>query len=131
MGEKVFIGPKSSGRSVLRAYVRYYSTTVQRLFRTTKYYTVDFVNSSVVRSPLWCTSAVLFIEYDCTIYQSVCLVGDHRTSALKDSNVHPTFQRTSTLKDKSVRLPTLAYIRTKRQTRRQIFKMPFWLILVT
>jgi hypothetical protein len=45
MGEGVFIGPKSSRRPVLRAYVRYLFTAVQRLFHTTRYYTVDSVNS--------------------------------------------------------------------------------------
>jgi hypothetical protein len=45
MGERVFIGAKSSGHPVLRAYVWYYSTVVQRLFHTTKYYLVDSMNS--------------------------------------------------------------------------------------
>jgi hypothetical protein len=38
MGEGVFIGPESNERLVLRAYVRYYSTVVQRLFHTFRYY---------------------------------------------------------------------------------------------
>jgi hypothetical protein len=46
-GEGVFIGPKSSERPVLRAYVWYLSTMVQRLFRTTKYCLVDSMNSVV------------------------------------------------------------------------------------
>jgi hypothetical protein len=44
--EGVFIETKSSGRPVLRANIRYYSTVVQRLFRTTRYYLVDFVNNA-------------------------------------------------------------------------------------
>jgi hypothetical protein len=47
MGEGAFIGPKSSRHSVLRAYVRYYFTAVQRLFRTTKYYLVDSMNNAM------------------------------------------------------------------------------------
>jgi hypothetical protein len=45
-GEGVFIGPKNSRRPVLRAYVQYLSTVVQRLFRTTRYCQVDSVNSA-------------------------------------------------------------------------------------
>jgi hypothetical protein len=37
MGERVFIKPESSGRSVLRAYVRYLSIVVQRLSCTSRY----------------------------------------------------------------------------------------------
>ena len=61
----------------------------------------------------WHTFAVLFIKYDCTIYQSVRLVGDHRTFVLKDSSVRLAFKRTSALKDRGVLLPTIAYIRSK------------------
>jgi hypothetical protein len=46
MGEGVFIGPKSSGRLVLMAYVWYYFTAVQRQFRMTRHYPVDSVNSA-------------------------------------------------------------------------------------
>jgi hypothetical protein len=66
MGERVFMGPKSSGCPVERVYVRYYSTAVQRLFRTTRYYPMDFMNSAI-RLPFWCTSAEPFTEYDYTI----------------------------------------------------------------
>jgi hypothetical protein len=44
-GKGVFIGPKSCGHPVLRVYVWYLSTAVQRLFRTTKYCPVDSLNS--------------------------------------------------------------------------------------
>jgi hypothetical protein len=47
MDEGVFIGPKSSKHPVLRAYVQYYSTAVQRLFRMIRYYPVDSMNSAV------------------------------------------------------------------------------------
>jgi hypothetical protein len=49
MGEGVrgyLQGPKSSGHLVLKAYVRYLSTVVQRLFRTIRYYIVDFMNKA-------------------------------------------------------------------------------------
>jgi hypothetical protein len=36
-GEGVFIGPKSSERPAKVAYIRYLSTAVQRLFRTSRY----------------------------------------------------------------------------------------------
>jgi hypothetical protein len=79
---------------------------------------------------------ILFTEYD-ILFVSICPV------------VH---QRTSTIKDKSVRLPILVYVRTKKQEhmsggplayvhttdksvrlvqKSNFFKMPFWLILVT
>jgi hypothetical protein len=112
MGEGVFIGPKSNGRPVLRAYVRYLSTAVQRLFHTSRYYT-EGIPKSNVRPVL-----LVYVHYTihrvrCIICQSVRPVGDHCTSALKDSNVRSAFQRMSTLKDKSVRPPTLAYVRSK------------------
>ena len=59
-GEGVFIGPESSGCLVLRAYIRYYYTAVQTMFRTTRYYLVDSVKVPHM-------SVVLFTEYDCTI----------------------------------------------------------------
>jgi hypothetical protein len=66
-GEGVFIWPKSSRRSVLRAYVRYYSTAVQRLFRTIRYYPVDFVNSATyVRHfgvrPMYCSQSTIVLS---------------------------------------------------------------------
>ena len=66
-----------------------------------------------IRLELWRTSDVLFTKYDSNICQSIHQVGDHRMSALKDSSVCLVFQRTSILKDKSIRLPTLAYVRSK------------------
>jgi hypothetical protein len=50
MGEGVrgvFIGPESSGRSAKVAYVRYLSTAVQRLSRTSRYYPEGILKSSV------------------------------------------------------------------------------------
>jgi hypothetical protein len=76
MGEGVggvFIGLKSSARPALKAYTRYLSTAVQRLF------------CMYVRAK-----------------------GQQRMSV--NPSVHP---------------PTIAYVRTKRQIRRQILKMPF------
>jgi hypothetical protein len=46
-GEGVFIGPENSGRPAKVAYVRYYYTAVQRLFRTSRYYPDDILKSSV------------------------------------------------------------------------------------
>jgi hypothetical protein len=76
-----------------------------------------------IRPPFRCTSVVLFTEYDCS--KSVHPMGDHNTFALEDNSIRPAFQRMSTLKNKSICLPILAYVHTKRQTKRQIFKMPF------
>jgi hypothetical protein len=48
MGEGViFIGPESSRRPAKVAYVRYYYTVVQRLFRTSRYYLEGIPKSSV------------------------------------------------------------------------------------
>jgi hypothetical protein len=46
-GEGVFIGPESSGRPAKVAYVRYLSIAVQRLFRTSRYYSEGIPKSSV------------------------------------------------------------------------------------
>jgi hypothetical protein len=67
MGEGVFIGPKSSRRSVLRVYVQYYSTTVQRLFRTTRYYPVDSMNSAAYVHhfgvhPMYCSQSTVVLS---------------------------------------------------------------------
>jgi hypothetical protein len=67
MGEGIFIGPKSSEHPVLRAYVRYLSTAVQRLFRMIRYYTVDSVNSAVyIRQsgvhPLYCSQSTIVLS---------------------------------------------------------------------
>jgi hypothetical protein len=43
----VFIGLKSSGCPVLRVYIWYYYTTVQRLSRTSRYYLVGIPKSSL------------------------------------------------------------------------------------
>jgi hypothetical protein len=67
MGEGVFIGPKSSRCPILRAYVWYLSIAVQRLFRTTKYYLVDSMNSAAyichfgVRS-LYCSQSTIVLS---------------------------------------------------------------------
>jgi hypothetical protein len=63
----VFIRPKSSGRPVLRAYVQYLSTVVQKLFRTTRYYTVNSVNSAMyVRQSgihsLYCSQSIIVLS---------------------------------------------------------------------
>jgi hypothetical protein len=121
-GEGVFIGPESSRRLVLRVYIQYFSTTIQRLSRTSRYYSKGIPKSSV--------RPVLSAYIHCTIHrvrylQSIRSMGDHRMSVLKDSSIHSTFQRMFALKEKTVHPPTIAYVRTKRQTRRQILKMPF------
>jgi hypothetical protein len=46
MDEGVFIGPKSNGRSAKVSYVRYLSTAVQRLSRTSRYYPEGIPKSS-------------------------------------------------------------------------------------
>ena len=66
MGDGVFIGPKSSGRPVLKKYVWYYSTAVQRLFRTTRYYPVSSMNSVMyvwyfgIR-PMYCSQSMVIL----------------------------------------------------------------------
>jgi hypothetical protein len=67
MGEGLFIGPKSSRHPVLRAYVRYLSTVVQRLFHTIMYYTVDSMNSATyIRHfgvcPLYCSQSTIVLS---------------------------------------------------------------------
>jgi hypothetical protein len=96
-GEGVFIGPESSGHPVLMAYVRYLFTAVQRLFRTSRYYPEGIPKSSV--RPVLFGIRLLYYSQS-TVVLSVCgrLVGDHRTSALKDRGVRP---------------PTLAYVRSR------------------
>ena len=92
--EGVFIGPKSSGRSVQMAYVRYYYTAVRRLSRTSRYLLEGILKSSV--------RPILLAYIRCTIHivQSYFLlvdvsVGDHRTFALqimayiRHVSVHP------------------------------------------
>jgi hypothetical protein len=124
MGEGVFIGLESSRRPTKVTYVRYYFIAVQMLFRMSRYYLKGISKSSI--------RLVLLVYVCCTIHivqlyylQNVHPVGDHCMFMLKESSVHPAFQHTSALKDKSVHPPTLAYVRTKRQTKRQIFKMSF------
>jgi hypothetical protein len=46
MGEGVFIGPESSRRLAKVAYVQYLSTVVQRLSRTSRYYSEGIPKSS-------------------------------------------------------------------------------------
>jgi hypothetical protein len=111
-GEGVFIGPGSGGRPAKVAYVRYLSTAVQRLSRTSRYYPEGIPKSSM--------RPVLLAYVRCTIHrvrlyylQSIRPVGDHRTSALKDSSVRPAFQRTSALKDRGVHPPTLTYVQSR------------------
>jgi hypothetical protein len=91
-GEGVFIGPESSGRPAKVAYVQYLSIAVQRLFRMSRYYSKGIPKSSV-RPILF----DFFYYSPSTIVLSVSgrPVGDHRTSILKDKGVRP---------------PTLAYI---------------------
>ena len=106
-GEGVFIGPKSRGRPVLRAYVWCYCITVQTVFRMTRYYPVDSVNSAT------------YVHY--TVHRVRLYYQSKHTSGggllyvrTTDNGIHPVFQHTSTLKDKSVRPPTLAYVRSRR-----------------
>ena len=80
-GKGVFIGPEGSEHPVLRAYVWYYSTVVQRFSHTSRYYPVGIPKSSV--------QPVLLAYVHCAIHrvqlyylQSVHPVGDHCTSAL-------------------------------------------------
>jgi hypothetical protein len=61
MGEGVFIGPESNGRLVLRVYVQYYYTAVQRLSRTSRYYPEGIPKSSV--------RPVLLGVLSCTIHR--------------------------------------------------------------
>jgi hypothetical protein len=105
MGKGVFIGPESSRRPAKVAYVRYLSTAVQRLSRTSRYYPKGIPKSSV--------RPVLFDVCPQYYSQSTVVLFTERTSALKDSSIRPAFQRTSTLKDKSIRPPTLAYVRSR------------------
>jgi hypothetical protein len=67
MGEGVFIGPKSSGRQVLRAYFQCLFTVVQRLFHMIRYYTVDSVNSAMYVRPkvayVHCTIHIVRLYY--------------------------------------------------------------------
>jgi hypothetical protein len=54
----------------------------------------------------WRTSAILFVEYDCTICRAYVEWGT-------TVRLHYRQQRTSALKDKRVHPPTLAYVRSK------------------
>jgi hypothetical protein len=96
-GEGVFIGPKSSGRLAKVAYVWYFSTTVQRLSRTSWYYPKG-ISKSNVRPVLFDICLLYYLQSTVVLSVSGRLVGDHRTSALKD---------------RGVRLPTLVYVRSK------------------
>jgi hypothetical protein len=123
-GEGVFIGPESSGRLVLRVYIQYLSTTVQSLSRTSRYYSKGIPKSSV---RLVLSAYIHYTIHRVRLYylQSIRSMGDHSMSVLKDSSIRSTFQCMFALKEKTVHPPTIAYVRTKRQTRRQIPKMPF------
>jgi hypothetical protein len=66
MGEGVFIGPESNGRLVLRVYVQYYYTAVQKLSRTSRYYLEDIPKSSVhpvLLGVLSCTIHIVRLYY--------------------------------------------------------------------
>jgi hypothetical protein len=110
MGEGVFIGPKSSERPVLKAYIRYLSTAVRKLFCTIRYYPVYSVNSiTYVRQSgvhlLYCSHSTI------VLFAKRTYGGGPPYVRTTDNSVH------SALKDKSVHLSTLAYVCTKRQTR--------------
>jgi hypothetical protein len=58
MGEGVFIGLESNERPVLRAYVQYYCTSVQRLSRISRYCPEGIPKSSicpVLLAYIYCT----------------------------------------------------------------------------
>jgi hypothetical protein len=96
MCEGVFIGPESSRRPVLRAYVQYISTVVQRLFCTSRYYP-EGIPKSNVRPVLFGVRPLYYSQSTIVLFVSGRPV-DHRTSALKDRGVRP---------------PTLAYVWSK------------------
>jgi hypothetical protein len=79
------------------AYVQYLSIAVQRLSRTSRYYPEGIPKSSI-RSVLFGVRPLYYSQSTIVLSISGCPVGDHRTSALKD---------------KSVRPPTLAYVRSR------------------
>jgi hypothetical protein len=86
MGEGVFIGPKSSGRLVLRVYVRYYSTAVQWLSCMFRYYSEGILKSRV--------RPILLDVRPCTIHrvQLYCMSGLVRWSPSvrpPESSVYP------------------------------------------
>ena len=110
-GEGVFIGQKSSGRSVLRAYVRCYCTAVQRISRTSRYYPEGIPKNSVcpiLLAYIHCTHRVQ------SYYLSECTSdGGPPYICTTDNGVRLTFQCTFALKDRSVRSPNLVYIRSR------------------
>jgi hypothetical protein len=67
MGERVFIGPESREHPVLRVYVQYYSTAVQRLFCMSRYYLEGIPKSSVRPVLLAC---VLFTTHK--VRRTIC-----------------------------------------------------------
>jgi hypothetical protein len=101
MNEGVFIGPKSSGRPVLRAYVRYLSTAVQRLFRTIRYYTVDSMNSAA------------YVHHFGYVRYTVHRVRLYYLSECTSGGVPPYV----CAKRQQCMSGLLAYVRTKRQER--------------
>ena len=60
----------------------------------------------------WRTSTILFIEYNRTFYQCTFGGGPPYVHIIENV-IHPVFQCTSTLKDRGVRPPTLAYVRSR------------------
>ena len=80
-GEGVFIGPESSGRSVIGAYVQCYCTVGQRLSRTSRYYLEGIPKSSVCLV-LFGICLLYYLQSTVVLSISGRLVGDHRTSAL-------------------------------------------------
>jgi hypothetical protein len=97
MGEGVFIGLESSGRPTKVAYVRYLSTAVQRLSRTSRYYPEGIPKSSI-RPILFGVRPLYYSQRTIVLSVSGRPVGDYRTSALKDMGICS---------------PTLAYIQSR------------------
>jgi hypothetical protein len=86
----VFIGPKSNGRPAKVAYVWYYYTVVQKLFRTSRYYMEGIPKSSI--------HPVLLSICSCIIHRV------RRTICQRMLGGPPSYVRQK-----------VAYIRTKRQ----------------
>jgi hypothetical protein len=79
MGEGVFIGPESSERLAKVAYVRYLSTAVQRLSRTSRYYPEGIPKSSV-RPVLFGVHLLYYSQSTIVLSVSGRPMGDHCTS---------------------------------------------------
>ena len=97
--------------SGLRVYVRYFCTAVQKLSHTSRYYPEGILKSGIRPVP-WRMSAVLFTKYSCIFCQWTSGGGPPYVRTI-DNGVHPVFQRTSALKNRGVRPPTLAYVGSK------------------